>query len=90
MLFSTFLCETKSATCSLDAIPHADNFHTRWLASSELCENGTDPTVTESILVMDDRVLCEEMSHGYLQYVSAVLIGTSSGLSTGSAPIHQD
>jgi hypothetical protein len=74
MLFSAFLCVPKGATCTGKA--HPSNEDRIWLHALEhaplQCSAGD--LVTESVLVMDDRVLCEEKSHHTLQYLSAALI----------------
>ena len=75
MLFSAFLCETKATTCNPDFAPHEGNHHTMWYSwdTSASCD-GNGNMISESLLVVDDRVLCEEHSHANLQHVSAVCI----------------
>jgi hypothetical protein len=78
MLFSAFLCDTKVVSCSGRLAANSSQRETLLLGfqqpADEWCPNSTDP-ITESVLVMDDRVLCEEATHITLQQWSIVLIG---------------
>ena len=76
MLFSAFLCDTKVVSCIGRLAEESSQQATLWLNlnPTEECPDSTDK-ITESVLVMDDRVLCEEKEHITLQRLSAVLIG---------------
>jgi hypothetical protein len=77
MLFSAFLCDTKVVSCTGHLAEESSQQETlllQFLQPTEECPDSTDP-ITESVLVMDDRVLCEEAAHITLQSFSIVLIG---------------
>ena len=74
MLFSAFLCDTKVVSCTGRLAEESSQRETLWLWFLQPAEECPDP-ITESVLVMDDRVLCEEKEHIKLQWLSAVLIG---------------
>ena len=64
----------KAATCTGDAHQsNEDRIWLHWLEHAPVQCNA-DTLVTESLLVMDDRVLCEDSGHHQLQYFSAALI----------------
>ena len=77
MLFSAFLCNTKVVSCTGRLAANSSQQETLlvWFQQpAKECPYSTDP-ITESVLVMDDRVLCEEALHILLQWLSIVLIG---------------
>ena len=79
MLFSAFLCDTKVVSCIGRLAEDTRGWQEetlllQFLQPTEECPDSTDP-ITESVLVMDDRVLCEEAEHKTLQRLSIVLIG---------------
>jgi len=80
MLFSAFLCNTKVVSCIGRLAEESRGWQEetlllKFLQPQEVCRpDSTDP-ITESVLVMDDRVLCEEAEHKTLQRLSIVLIG---------------
>ena len=79
MLFSAFLCNTKVVSCTGHLAEESRGWQEetlllKFLQPTEECPDSTDP-ITESVLVMDDRVLCEEAEHKTLQWLSIVLIG---------------